>query len=384
MRLGRQIGLVFVLLLGVALGLGLVARDRLPPDLLRLVGLAAPGEEGGAPGGSSGGPGGGGPPKGGRVLPVTVASVETRVIAEEIEALGTTRAHRAVAVVPLADGRIVSLPFEPGTRVAEGAVLARLDDETQRADVDEAEAALLEVSQSLERARRLRRGNTVTQATLEQLESERAAALARLDRARKALAERVIRAPFAGTVGFRELDVGARVSEGEILTTLDDLSTLDLLFQVPEQHYGAVRPGLAVAATSPAFPDRRFAGQVTWVDPRIDEASRAFRVRASLPNPDRTLPAGLFMTILLALDSREAPVVPERAVLSQGGGAAVFVVTEDGRAERRVIQLGRRLVDAVEVREGLAPGEVVVSAGIHRLRDGIAVKPVTGEGGDKP
>lgn len=371
MSLVRQIGLVLVLLAGLVLAL--VWRDLIPTQ------GAGQGDGGTPP--LVGGPGsaGGGPGRGGRVVPVETAVVTTQRLTDRIEALGSTRAHRAVAISPLADGRLEALPFAPGTRVAEGAILARLDDATQRADVDEAEAMVLEASQALDRARTLRRGSTVTQATLEELESRKAAALARLDRARKALDDRVIRAPFAGTVGFPEFDVGARVSEGAVITTLDDLSVVDLVFQVPEEHFGVLRPGLPVAATSTAYPDRVFSGAVIWVDPRVDPASRAVRVRARLPNPDGLLPAGLFMTLRLDLDSRDSPVVPERAILSQGGGAAVFVVSE-GRVSQRPVRVGQRLGDLVELRDGVGPGELVVSAGIHRLRDGLAVRLVDGAG----
>ncbi|GEO80760.1 efflux RND transporter periplasmic adaptor subunit [Pararhodospirillum oryzae] len=313
------------------------------------------------------------PPGQGGPTPVEIITAETRVIQERIEAVGTTRAHAAIDVRPLAGGRLVALGFAPGDKVAAGAMLARLDDETERADVAEAEAVLVEASQALERARRLRPSQTVTQSTLDELEARRNAAQAALDRARKALSERTIRAPFAGVTGFREYDVGARVSDGDLLTTLDDLSEMEIAFMVPERHYGALSLGQAVEATTRAFPGQRFEARVTHIDTRIGEASRAFRVRALLPNPGERLPAGLSMNLSLPAQPREAVVLPEEAVLSEAGNGVVYAL-QDGRVKRRAVTLGLRLPDAVEIQAGLNAGETVVRSGLQRLRDGSPVR----------
>ncbi|MBK1664040.1 efflux transporter periplasmic adaptor subunit [Rhodospirillum rubrum] len=307
-----------------------------------------------------------------RALPVEVAAVRRATVADRVEAVGTTRAHQAIAVVPLASGRILDMPFPPGRKVNKGDVLVRLDDAAQRADVEEAEATLTQVSRALERARSLRRTQAVAQATVDDLQSNRAAAAARLDRARKDLSDRVIAAPFAGIVGFRELDVGARVSEGERLTTLDDLSSVDVEFAVPEIHFGRLRPGMAIEATSQAFPGRIFTGAIDRIDSRIGEMSRAFRVRAILPNPQGLLPSGLFLTVSIVIEERPALMVPEEAIQAEAGGSVVYVI-QGGAVRRQPIVLGQRTGTAVEVRSGLAEGDQVVSRGIQRLRDGSPV-----------
>ncbi|HLT01305.1 MAG TPA: efflux RND transporter periplasmic adaptor subunit [Geminicoccaceae bacterium] len=306
-------------------------------------------------------------------VPVTIAAAESGTIKERIEAVGTTLARQAVDIVPLTSGRVVEIAFTPGQRVEAGDVLVRLDDQAEQAAVAEAEAALREAELALDRARRLRANNTVAQATVDELEAAYLGARARVDGARKQLADRTVRAPFAGVVGIRQVDIGARVDDATVLTTLDDLSEVEIEFSVPEVFFGRVRQGQPVSARSAAFPGRTFSGRIATIDTRIGEVSRAFRVRAVLPNPDLVLPAGMFMHVEVVLEERPAVLIPEEAVIAEGRGAFVFTV-EDERARRRPVRLGQRTAGAVEVLEGLEAGEAVVRQGMQRLRDGSTVR----------
>jgi membrane fusion protein (multidrug efflux system) len=139
--------------------------------------------------------------------------------------------------------------------------------------------------------------------------------------------------------------------------------------------YGRVEEGQTVIATTAAYPDRRFEGKVDSIDSRIDARGRAFKVRATIPNEDLALPAGMFMHVTLELDSRDAVVVPETAIVPQGGKSYVYVVDGD-KAERRAVVLGIRQPGTVEIAEGVAPGETVVVSGMQRLRNGAAVRVV--------
>jgi membrane fusion protein, multidrug efflux system len=311
--------------------------------------------------------------RGAQAVPVELAAAREDVLRRRIEAVGTTLARQAVDVVPLTSGRVASIDFEPGERVAKGAVLVQLDDEIEKAEVAEAAAGLREAELAFERATKLRTNNTVAQATVDDLKAARDGAQARLDGAARHLADRTVRAPFAGIVGLRRVDVGARVDDATVLTTLDDLSEVEVDFAVPEIFYGAIAPGQTVSAQSVAFGERRFEGKVTTIDSRIDRVGRSFRVRAILPNPDLTLPAGMFMHVELTLAERRAVTIPEEAVVAEGATTFVFT-TEDGRARRREVELGQRDLGRVEVRSGLEAGEQVVASGLQRLRDGAAVQ----------
>jgi membrane fusion protein (multidrug efflux system) len=320
-------------------------------------------------------------PEAGRAVGVVVALAERQTVRDRAEAVGTTLANQAIEVVPLASGRLVELLFEPGQWVEAGDVLARLDDQIERADLDEARALLVEAQSALERGRRLRSSNNIAEATLVELQAAAAAAQARVDRAEQRLEDRLVIAPFAGVVGIRRVDLGARVDDDTVITTLDDRSSMIVEFSMPELFYGQVAPGLEMQARSASLPGRTFTGEVTTVDTRVDVISRSFKVRASLPNPDLILPAGLFVLVDVTLGERDAVVVPEEAVVTEAGRSFVYVAGAE-RAERRSVTLGMRSVGFVEIGEGVGAGELVVTRGLQRMRDGIAVRydPPKGEG----
>lgn len=305
-------------------------------------------------------------------VPVIVMPVSIRHIEERVEAVGTTRASQSVEIVSLASGRVIALTFASGQQVAEGDVLLSLDYDIERANLDESEANLREMQQALERSESLRRNNTVSQAQLDQLTAKNIAARAARDRAARRLADRTVRAPFAGVTGLRRVDIGARIDDDTVVTTLDDLSEVEVEFQLPEIFYGNVRRGLEITATSAAFPGRTFTAKIANVDSRIDETARAFRVRAVMPNPDLVLPAGMFMTISVVLDSHDAMMIPEAAVIFEGSVSYVYVV-EDNKAVRREVQLGQRRRNLAEVTSGLNSGDLVVQRGTQNLRNGSPV-----------
>ncbi len=302
------------------------------------------------------------------VTPITRETIDRRV-----EAVGTTLAVKAVEIVPLASGRVERIEFKAGQQVEQGAVLIRLDDDIEAANFAQAKAELEEITLRLERSRTLKAKNTVTQTTMDKIVAEEAAAKAEYDRTRRRLADRVVRAPFSGIVGFKQVEIGARVDDKTVITTLDDLREIDVEFALPEILFGQIRPGQPILADSAAFPGRKFQGVVHTLDSRIDSASRAFMARARLPNANLELPAGMFMHLTVVLQTRDALMVPEEAVMAQGGSTYAFVV-EDGIARRRQVTLGHRQQGKVEIVEGAAESEVIVTDGLQRLRDGIAVK----------
>ena len=326
--------------------------------------------------------GGGGP----RPATVELASAQTRVMQRTVEAVGTTRARRSVEIVPETEGRLVALDIAPGTPVTRGEVLARLDDAIQRADLTEAEAVLQEQSNTLDRLRQLRETNAVSLASVEEAVARVAEAQARVARARRRLDDRVITAPFDGLVGLTAYDVGARVTEGEVLARLDDLSEVEVEFGLPETVFAQVARGQTLIARAAAFPDRRFEGSISEVDSRIDPVSRSFVTRALIPNPDRALPAGMFLSLTLVLEEFERIVVPEEAIVFQAAETYVFVASE-GTARRRAVETGQRRDGVIAVTSGLAVGDAVVVRGLGRMRDGVPInildrdRDATAEGG---
>ena len=312
---------------------------------------------------------------------VDVALAEVVVLSRKVEAVGTTRARQSVDISPAASGRVLSISFTPGSQVKEGSTLLQLDDIAERADVAEAEAERRKAELALDRAQALVARKSIPQSTVDELAAAFAAAGARLDRAEKQLAERRIEAPFAGRVGLKQVDVGARVDDGTIITTLDDLGAVKVGFGVPEIFFGDVRAGQKVTATSAAFGARVFDGTIETVDSRVDRVSRSFQVRATIPNDDLALPTGMFMLVELTLAERTAVTVPEEAVVVSGDQARLFVV-EDGKAMQRDVVLGQRELGLVEIVDGIEEGERIVVSGTQKVRPGAKVR-VVGEDADE-
>jgi membrane fusion protein (multidrug efflux system) len=312
--------------------------------------------------------GGAGP----RPIPIRLAQVRQGEIRETVEAVATTRAAEAIHIVSAVDGRIETIAFTPGQRVKTGDLLVTLDSEVERAAVDEAAALLADARGQFERGQALAKTRSMADARVQELQASYLAAEARLAAASKRLAEREIRAPFDGVIGLREVSIGARVDDTTKITTLDSLDQLEVEFSVPEQYYGRVAVGAPIVATASNYPGREFKGVIASVDSRVDAVARAFRVRADLPNADLALPAGMFMVVEIVLDTRDALLVPEQAVLSQGRAAYVFRRVGD-EVERVEVQLGQRRFGEAEIRSGLALGDEVAITGLQRLRDGSAV-----------
>jgi membrane fusion protein (multidrug efflux system) len=309
--------------------------------------------------------------------PATVAVAEARrgTIERTVFAVGSGLAFQRVDLKVLASGRVERVAFAGGEGVAAGDPLLRLNDEGARAALAEAEADLAEAVSAHDRAATLREGGRVAASALDTATAERARAEARLAKARDDLANRTLRAPFAGVIGFPAVDPGAVVDADTVIASLDDLSSISVDFRVPERFFGDVKPGSPVRAETTVWPGEVFRGEVVGLSRRVDPVSRAFDVRARIDNADYRLPSGVFLRVELVLDDRVALLVPEEAVVARGDETAVYVVA-DGVADRRVVTIGARQDGAVEVTAGLSEGEAVVTRGVQKLRDGAPVTVV--------
>lgn len=349
-----------------------------------IVGAYFPAPAAPASGGQGRGPGG---PGGNPV--VEVDTVKTGRIVDVREAVGTVRAYESITVTAKVAGIIESIAFEEGQKVNAGDVLVSLDAMERKADIEgaiaesrRATALKNETQTRLDRAIALRRTGAGTEAQVDDLtaavktlESSIASAEARRKAAEARLEDLIVRAPFAGRVGTRSVSLGAYVSPGTRITTLDDLSRVRLDFAVPENLLARLKVGQAVKATSAAFRNRVFEGKVSIVDTRVDPVTRAVRLTAEFPNSDEALKPGMFLSVALEVTTKEdAVVVAEEAIVSEGLRHIVYPVV-DNKVERRVIRIGQRQGGKVEVLEGLKPGETIVVLGVQRVRPGAAVTP---------
>lgn len=308
-------------------------------------------------------------------VPVVASTVSTRRISDRIEAIGTARANESIEVTARVSNRVTDIGFTEGAIVEKGQVLVELESSEARANLAAARADLVEIRSQLQRTEELIRSKAVSQSQLDQQRAQVQAAEARVNAAESVLRDHTLRAPFAGRVGLRRVSIGALVSPGEVVTTLDDITQMKLDFAVPETYLATLSAGLPISARSVAYPGETFEGVVQTVGSRIDPVTRTVTVRATLSNEEGRLRPGMFMTVVLEKNPREAIVLPEIALVPEGQRKYVFVLQGD-EAIQREVEIGMRLPGEVEITSGLEVGEEVVVEGTQSLRNGSDVRRV--------
>ena len=309
-------------------------------------------------------------------IPVETAEVTVGPIQRRLTAVGSLRSNESVVIRPEIAGRIAAFKFDEGEPVTKGQPLVMLDDSVWRAEVEQAQAALGLAQANYDRAVDLLKRKAGTTKARDEAVAELRADQAALELAKARLDKTVIRAPFDGVVGLRKASVGDFVDVGKEIVNVEQIDPLKVDFRVAEVYVGAVKPGQKLDVGVDAFAGDKFTGQVYAIDPLIDESGRSILLRARLPNPDRRLRPGLFARVSLVLNERESAIqVPEQALVPQGQDQFVFKVT-DGKAAFTKVEVGIRREGMAEITAGLAPGDVVVTAGQLKIRDGVPVKPV--------
>lgn len=334
-----------------------------------------------APQGGGRGPGGPGGPGGGD-RPVAVSTQVVRLVpfSDTLQALGTVRARESVTVTASVSEKVQAVHFDSGDSVRAGAPLVTLSGQAEQAALTEAAAAANEAERLYRRQSELATQQLIARSQLDAQRATRDAARARVSQVRAQLADRVVRAPFAGVLGLRQVSPGSLVSPGTVITTLDDISRVHVDFPVPETQLAQVGPGQGIDGVAAAYPGRTFEGRVETIDARIDPATRAVTVRGAFANTDRALKPGMLLQVRVRRPERQALLVPEIAVVQAGSESYVYRVGAGGTAERADVKLGARNAGQVEVVEGLKPGERIVVDGTGKLRPGQKIR-APGAGG---
>jgi membrane fusion protein (multidrug efflux system) len=312
---------------------------------------------------------------GGRQAPlVTVEPAQMTRFVEGIDAVGTARANEQVTLSAPVTERIVRLNFDDGDFVTRGQTVAVLAQGQESAQLAEAQARSREAEQQLDRIGELKQRGFATGSALDQQMATAAQARAQAAEARASIGDRVITAPFSGWVSLRTISAGAVVNQGSQIVTISDVSSIKLDFSVPETLLPALRAGQTIDATSAAYPDQPFRGQIASIDPVIDPNTRAVSVRARLPNPDRRLKPGMMLTVAIQTSPRNSLSVPELAVVGEGDSQFVYIVGNDGVAKRQQVVTGLRSEGRVEIVSGLRPGQGVVTEGVVKIAEGMKVR----------
>lgn len=306
-----------------------------------------------------------------RNAPLVVASpVERRKIIDSIEAIGTARANESVTLTAKVTDIVSSVNFEDGDFVEKGKILVVQSSEEQSALLAEARANLDDANTQLRRLLDLGKKNLVPDSEIDAAKAQADAARARLDSVEARMDDRLVRAPYSGILGFRLVSPGTLLTNSTPITTLDDISVIKLDFSVPELYLNILKPGFRILAHSEAFADHQFEGRIRTIGSRIDPVTRAVTVRAIIPNEDKLLRPGMLLTIKIVTDERMSLVVSETAVTQVGDETYVLLAGTDGKAHKQPVVIGARRFNYVEVVKGLKEGDMVITEGTFKLRDG--------------
>ena len=311
--------------------------------------------------------------RGNAPVPVVVANVVAEPWTDHVRALGTVRAREAVTVTAKVSETVQRVHFQSGQEVARGAPLVTLSGQQQEAALASAEAALKEAEQLYARQSTLAGQQLIARASLDTQRAARDAARAQVAQIRANLSDRVIRAPFAGVLGIRQVSPGALVTPGTEIATLDDIARVFVDFPVPETELADVSPGQALVGRVGAYGDRSFDGKVETVSARLDAGSRAATVRGDFANDDRALKPGMLVQVELARDTRQALVVPEIAVQQVGTETFVWRVKPDMTVEKVDVEVGGRVPGKVMLASGIKAGDRIVVEGTGKVQPGSTV-----------
>ncbi len=318
---------------------------------------------------------GGGEEKRDRPTPlVTVAKVAAHQFTDRYVAVGTANANEQVSVRAPVTERITQLGFTDGAYVRQGQMLAVLAQGQETASLAGAKARAKVAEQQLARVAELHRRGFATNASLDAQTAIAADARSAAGEANASIADRVVRAPFSGQVSLRRISVGAVVSAGDEIAVVSDIGSIKLDFTIPETMLAGVQVGQIVAAKAAAFPDLLAEGRIQAIDPVVNPQTRTATLRAVLPNRGGRLKPGMLMSVTIASGARTSVAVPELALVREGDASFVYVVGKDSKAKRLPVKTGGRDGNLVEITEGLAVGDAIVTEGVVKLTDGATVR----------
>jgi multidrug efflux system membrane fusion protein len=313
-------------------------------------------------------------------VPVEVATATLEDIPRDLVGIGSLLAVRQVTVSPEISARVVQIFFQPGAEVHAGDKLVQLNDAPNQGDLANFQAQAHIAALNLDRAQRLVGKQFETQVTVDTDKAQLEEAQAQIAKTQAQIAQLLVRAPFDGALGIRQIDLGQYLSAGTAIITLTDLSQLYVNFTLPEQERGQLKLGQPVAITVDAYPGRRFPATLTTIEPQISADTRTIMVQATLGNPGHLLLPGMFANASVSLPpQRDVVVLPETAVDYSLYGDDVFILHKqnDGsyKVTRTYVKTGRRFDGKVAVLEGVRSGDVAAASGQLKLTNDALVTP---------
>jgi len=343
-------------------------------------GQAAPAAAG-APGGAPVAAPGSGAPQ--RPPAVEVAKVEKAMLVDETQSVGSLRSFQGVMLRPEVGGRVSQVLFKDGQKVKKGQILVQFDDQLPAAQMAQSKAELSIAQANHTRNQELVAQNFISKRSLDESDAALQVALAKLALAQATLQRFKVLAPFDGTAGLRQINVGDYLKDGTDMVNVEDIEAVLLDFRLPERFQAKIKQGQKAQVTMDALPGRKFTAVIQAIDPLIDANGRSVGVRGCIDNRQMQLRPGMFARVNAVFGERDdAMVIPEEAIVPQGGRSTVVRVVpgpnkDELISERVTVKIGIRQVGRVEVLEGLSMGDSVVVAGQQRLqKEGTVVRIV--------
>lgn len=318
------------------------------------------------------------------VMPPAVISTANATSASwetVLRAVGSVTPVQGVTLTAEIPGKVVRIDFDSGERVEAGEVLVQLDVSQENAQLRALEASENLARISLKRIETLLAQHSTAKSEYDVALAEHRQILAQMDALRAVIAKKTIRAPFAGTLGLRHVNLGQNLGDADKVATLQRLDSVYVEFVLPQQQVGQVRTGYTVRVTSDALPGQTLEGRLVAMEPLADSATRTVRMQAVFDNPAEILRPGMFVNAGVVLPARQdVTLVPATAVLFAAYSDSVFVVEQaEGNGtqglvlRQQFVTLGERRGDFVTVTRGVAPGQTVVSTGVFKYRNGQSV-----------
>jgi multidrug efflux system membrane fusion protein len=324
---------------------------------------------------------------------ISAVEVKTETVPRFATGIGSATAVHQVTINPEVGGRVTKIFFEAGMTVKAGDPLVQLNDAPDRGDLASYQAQARWAETTLQRSSELAKRDFTARETVDQKQSQLDQAKAMIVKTEALIAQKLIRAPFSGQLGVRQIEVGQYLTPGAAIVTLTDLSTLYVNFTLPSQMRPQVSVGQNVNVTADAYPGRAFDAKITTIEPQVSADTRTMQVQATMSNPDNALLPGMFVNAAVVLPPQpDMVVLPETAVDYTLYGDSVYVIREDGedakgspilKAARTPVKTGARWGGRVAILSGLEPGQRVVAAGQVKLQDGVQVA-VTGSPAPQP
>ena len=314
---------------------------------------------------------------------VTASTVTAASWEQRLTAVGSLEAVQGVTVTAELSGKVVHITFTPGSYVQAGDLLVQQDVSSETAKLRSDEATLALKKANYERSKELLAQKVATRATYDQALAEYRQAQAAIEDIRSVIAKKTIRAPFAGRLGIRLVNLGQILEGGEPIVSLQSLNPIFVNFSLPQEDVARIQPGLTVRVATDALPGDEIEGQITAINPQVDEATRNIRIQATVENLQERLRPGMYATVSVILPDKDAVlVIPTTAVLYAPYSDSVFVLEKqmsEGKEpptlklRQQFVRLGDQRGDYVAVASGLKKDDIVVSTGVFKYRNGQSV-----------